>query len=179
VGYCHDLFTTTRWELKESAIDKDSRKLTLEDYFSVEEIQCTFEISFFIGGDIVTLSTNPYIGTSDALKDYVRKVAVIRNLFNVFLRDYKPYYEADKTFVLKEFLESSESHSAAFTSMVAIGRSTSDDYFFFDIASSDSKARLYESKEKHFLELATKMTKLLTVVILDAEEVLEKYKGRI
>ncbi|KAB3419330.1 hypothetical protein F9Z84_07460 [Escherichia coli] len=179
VSFRHELSNSTRWELKpesENVPEKDRRWST--DYTPVEFINPIFELTFSIGSEIIKLHANDNIGASDALRDYVKKLGVIRDVLNRFLREYKPHYEAGKVFVLKEFLNSSTGPSAVYTSMVAVGTSVTHD-FFFDIASCTDKARLYEYKEKNFIEVLVKLTKFITTAITDAESTLDKYKGRL
>ena len=143
ISFRHELSNSTRWELNpESENIQVNERTWSKDYTPVEFIHPTFELVFSIGSEIIKLHANDNIGGNDALKDYVRKLGVMRDLINRFLSDYKQHYGAGKTFVLKEFLNSSTGPSAVYTSMVAVGTSTTHD-FFFDIASCAEKARHY------------------------------------
>jgi hypothetical protein len=178
VSFRHELSNTTIWLVKEEFMDKDPDTLTRDDYRPHERMYAIFELTFGIGSQIVKLHANNNIGPMDALKDYVRKLEQMRNLLGRFLSEYKDHYDRDKTFVLKEFLNSDTGHSAVYTSMIAIGTSNTHD-FFLDIASCEDKARLYEHKEKDFVELITKLTKFITSAITDATTAMSTYKGRL
>lgn len=178
ISYRHELSNHTHWELKQEAEDRKDTKYTWDDYYPVEKIHVRFELTFCIGSQIVKLHANDNIGPSDALRDYVRKLEQIRDLINRFLSEYKPKFEKDKTFVLKEFLNDSEGPSAVYTSMCAVGTSTTHS-FFFDIAACCEKARLYEDKEKNFIEVLIKLTKFITSAITDAKASMDTYKGRL
>jgi hypothetical protein len=178
VSYRHELSNVTAWELKPESMDMDQKKLTWDDYYPVEKIHAVFELTFGMGSEIIKIHSNPNIGPSDALKDYVRKLEQMKELISRFLCEYKPHYEMDKTFVLKEFLNSNTGPSAVFTSMIAMGTSTTHD-FFFDLASCTDKARIYETKEKDFIELVVKLNKFMAAAITDAKSALDTYKGRL
>lgn len=179
VSFRHELSNITSWQVKPESEDKDPNKRTwADDYYPVEVIQCIFELTFSIGSEIIKLHANDFVGASDALKDYTRKLELIRDVLQRFVRDYKPFYDKEKAFIIKEFLNGSEGPSAIYTSTVAISTSITHG-FFFEIASCDDKARLYVDKEKDFLEVITKLNKFLTSAITDARSALETYKGRL
>lgn len=179
VGFTHELSNQTRWEVKPESMDKDPNKMTwADDYYPYEEIVATFELFFSIGSEMIKLHANDFIGPNDALKDYVRKLVLIRDNIQAFIRDYKPFFEKDKPFIIKEFLNGSEGSSAIYTSTVAISCSTTHN-FFFEIASCDDKARMYFDKEKDFLEMLIKLQKFMTSAITDAKTTMDTYKGRL
>ncbi|EBY9763870.1 hypothetical protein D5W64_12225 [Salmonella enterica subsp. enterica serovar Saintpaul] len=179
VGFTHELSNDTVWELKPESEDKDPNKRTwADDYYPREEIVGTFELFFSIGSEVIKLHANDFIGMSDALKDYIRKIELIKDAIQRFIRDYKPFKEKNKPFIIKEFLNGSEGPSAIYTSTVAISWSTTHS-FFFEIASCDDKARLYFFKEKDFLEMLIKLQKFLTSAITDAKTTANTYKGRL
>lgn len=179
VGFTHELSNTTVWELKPESEDKDEKKRTwADDYYPVEQIQSNFELFFSIGSEVIKLHANDFIGPSDALKDYTRKIELLKDIIQRFIRDYKPFYEKDKPFIIKEFLNGSEGASAIYTSTCAISCSVTHG-FFFEIASCDDKARLYFFKEKSFLEMLAKLQKFLTSAITDAKTTMDTYKGRL
>ncbi|AEV89738.1 hypothetical protein OBP_301 [Pseudomonas phage OBP] len=179
VSFRHELSNQTRWEIKPESIDKNERKLTwADDYYPVEEMIATFELVFSIGSEIIKLHANDFIGPSDALKDYVRKITLIKEVIGHFIRDYKSFHDKDAPFIIKEFLNSSEGPSAIYTSTIAISCSSTHS-FFFEIGSCDDKARLYIEKEKDFLEMLIKLQKFLSGAITDAQAALDTYKGRL
>lgn len=178
VSYRHELSNTTVWTIKPEKADSEPSSLTQDDYYPHEHMFAIFELTFGIGSQIVKLHANNNIGVTDALKDYVRKLEQLRDLLNQFLSSYKDYYDMNKVFVLKEFLNTTTGASAVYTSMIAIGTSVTHD-FFFDIASCEDKARLYETKERDFVELIVKLNKFITSAITDAKTAMETYKGRL
>lgn len=179
VSYRHELSNGMSWELKPESENKDPLKLTwADDYTPVEQVYGTFELMFSIGSEIIKLHANDFIGVSDALKDYIRKVTLIRENIGSFLRDYREFYDKDKPFIIKEFLNGSEGASAIYTSSMAISWSSTHG-FFFEISSCDDKARLYVDKEKDFVEMLVKLQKFLMGVITDATTTADSYKGRI
>ncbi|UQT02674.1 hypothetical protein YUBABA_01580 [Serratia phage vB_SmaM-Yubaba] len=179
VSYRHELSNMTTWELKPESEDKDPNKRTwADDYYPVEVIQATFELTFSIGSEIIRIHAPDFIGASDALKDYTRKLEYLRDIIQRFMNEYRPFHDKDKAFIIKEFLNPGEGPTAIYTSTVAISYSTSHG-FFFEIGSCDDKARLYVEKEKDFLELLIKLTKFLTSAITDAKTSMDTYKGRL
>lgn len=179
VSFRHELSNQTRWEVKPESEDKDVNKRTWDDdYYPVEEMVACFQTTFSIGSEIIKLHANDFIGPSDALKDYVRKINLIKDVIGRFIRDYKSFNDKDAPFIIKEFLNSSEGPSAIYTSTVAVSCSPTHS-FFFEIASCDDKARLYIDKEKDFLEMLIKLQKFLTTAITDAQSALDTYKGRL
>ncbi|QZA70759.1 hypothetical protein AH04_287 [Erwinia phage AH04] len=178
VSYRHELSNTTVWTIKPEKADSEPSLLTQDDYYPHEQMFAIFELTFGIGSQIVKLHANNNIGVTDALKDYTRKLEQLRDLLGQFLSSYKDYYDMSKVFVLKEFLNTTTGPSAVYTSMIAIGTSVSHD-FFFDIASCEDKARLYETKERDFVELIIKLNKFITSAITDAKTAMETYKGRL
>jgi hypothetical protein len=178
VSYRHELSNRTVWEIKPEKENTEPSMLTREDYYPREQMFTVFELVFQIGSQIVKLHANPNIGGGDALKDYVRKLEQFRDLLGRFLAVYKDHYDRDRVFVMKEFLNSDTGPSAVYTSMVAVGTSVTHD-FFLDIASCEDKARLYEHKEKEFIELLVKLSKFITSAITDAKTAVETYKGRL
>lgn len=179
ISFRHELSNQTRWEVKEESIDKDPNKRNWnDDYRPFEVMVARFELTFSIGSEIIKLHANDFIGPNDALKDYVRKITLIKDTIGSFLRDYKSFYDRDAPFIIKEFLNGSEGASAIYTSTVAISTSSTHS-FFFEIGSCDDKARLYVEKEKDFLELLIKLQKFLTSAITDAQAALDTYKGRL
>lgn len=179
VGFTHELSNDTVWELKPESEDKDPNKRTwADDYYPREEIVGTFELFFSIGSEMIKLHANDFIGMSDALKDYIRKIEIIKDAIQHFIRDYKPFKDKNKPFIIKEFLNGSEGPSAIYTSTVAVSWSTTHG-FFFEIASCDDKARLYFIKEKDFLEMLIKLQKFLMSAITDAKTTTSTYKGRL
>lgn len=178
VSYRHELSNRTVWEIKPEKENTEPSMLTREDYYPRELMFTIFELVFQIGSQIVKLHANPNIGGGDALKDYVRKLEQFRDLLGRFLAVYKDHYDRDRVFVMKEFLNSDTGPSAVYTSMVAVGTSVTHD-FFLDIASCEDKARLYETKEKEFVELLVKLSKFITSAITDAKAAMETYKGRL
>lgn len=179
ISYRHELSNITSWEVKPESEDKDPNKRTwADDYYPVEVLQCVFELTFSIGSEIIKIHAADFIGCSDALKDYTRKLEQIQSIVQRFMRDYKSFYEMDKSFIIKEFLNASEGPTAIYTSTCAISWSSTHN-FFFEIASCDDKARLYETKEKDFLELLIKLQKFLQSAITDAKTSMETYKGRL
>lgn len=178
VSYRHELSNRTVWEIKPEKENTEPSMLTREDYYPREQMFTVFELVFQIGSQIVKLHANPNIGGGDALKDYVRKLEQFRDLLGRFLAVYKDHYDRDRVFVMKEFLNSDTGPSAVYTSMVAVGTSVTHD-FFLDIASCEDKARLYEQKEKEFIELLVKLSKFITSAITDAKTAVETYKGRL
>lgn len=179
IGYRHELSNQTVWHLKPEAEDVDPDKRNWKDhYFPAEQMNANFETYFSIGSEIIKLHANDFIGSVDALKDYARKIALIKDVVQRFLRDYKSFYNQDKPFIIKEFLNGAEGPSAIYTSTVAVSWSQTHD-FFFEIASCDDKARMYEHNEKEFLEVLLKLQKFLTAAVTDAEATLSTYKGRL
>lgn len=178
VSYRHELSNRTVWEIKPEKESTEPSMLTREDYYPREQMFTVFELVFQIGSQIVKLHANPNIGGGDALKDYVRKLEQFRDLLGRFLAGYKDHYDRDRVFVMKEFLNADTGPSAVYTSMVAVGTSVTHD-FFLDIASCEDKARLYEHKEKEFIELLVKLSKFITSAITDAKTAVETYKGRL
>lgn len=178
VSYRHELSNRTVWEIKPEKENVEPSTLTREDYYPREQMFVIFELVFHIGSRIVKLHANPNIGGNDALKDYVRKLEQVRDLLGRFLAVYKNHYDMDRTFVLKEFLNADAGPCTVFTSMVAVGTSMTHD-FFFDIASCDDKARLYETKEREFVEILIKLSKFITSAITDAKAAMDTYKGRL
>jgi hypothetical protein len=179
VSFRHELSNQTRWELKPESEDKDERKRTwADDYYPVEEMIATFEVVFNIGSEIIRLHANDFIGPSDALKDYVRKITLVKEVIGRFMRDYRAFHDKDAPFIIKEFLNGPEGASAIYTSTVAISCSSTHS-FFFEIASCDNKARMYVDKEKDFLELLIKLQKFLSAAIADAQAAIDTYKGRL
>lgn len=178
ISYRHELSNRTVWEIKPEKENTEPSLLTRDDYYPREQMFMTFEVAFHIGSRIVKLHANPNIGGGDALRDYVRKLEQIRDLLGRFLAVYKDHYDMDRVFVLKEFLNTDAGPSAVFTSMVAVGTSVTHD-FFIDIASCDDKARLYEHKEKDFVEILIKLSKFITSAVTDAKAAMETYKGRL
>lgn len=178
VSYRHELSNRTVWEIKPEKENTEPSMLTRDDYYPREQMFTVFELVFQIGSQIVKLHANPNIGGGDALKDYVRKLEQFRDLLGRFLAVYKDHYDRDRVFVMKEFLNSDTGPSAVYTSMVAVGTSVTHD-FFLDIASCEDKARLYETKEKEFVELLVKLSKFITSAITDAKAAMETYKGRL
>lgn len=178
ISYRHELSNSTIWEVKPEKENTEPSMLTREDYYPREQMFIVFELAFHIGSQIVKLHANPNIGGGDALKDYIRKLNQIRDILGRFLNEYKEHYNIDKTFVIKEFLNSGSGPSAVFTSMIAVGTSLTHD-FFIDIASCDTKARLYEHKEKEFVELVIKLNKIISSAITDAKNTMETYRGRL
>lgn len=177
VSYCHELWEYPKYTLKKDAETIPRPQRTMEHYDVGVKLHCRFELVLSIGSEIIKLHANDNIDAFDALGDYIRKLGVIEDLLKRFLSDFKPHYDAGKNFVLKEFLNSSTGPSAVYTSMVAVGTSSTHD-FFFDIASCTDKARLYEIKEKEFVSLITKLTKIIATAIADTEVTLEKYKDK-
>ncbi|QBZ70801.1 hypothetical protein pETSU_220 [Edwardsiella phage pEt-SU] len=168
----------TSWDLKPEAMDKpDNKRKWPEDYFPYEEVQVKFETIFSIGSNIIILHANDFIDPFEALKDYHRKIELIREVTQRFIRDYKRFYEKDAPFIIKEFLNGSEGPSAIYTSTVAISCSTTHD-FFFEIASCDVKARMYMTKEKDFLEMLHKLQRFILTAATDAKSTLDTYKGK-
>ena len=178
VSYRHELSNTTVWTVKPEKGELDPSQLTRDDYYPREQMFAIFELTFGIGSQIVKLHANNNIGPMDALKDYVRKLELIRDVLGRFISEYKDYFDRDKVFVIKDFLNSTTGPSAVYTSTIAIGTSTTHD-FFFEIASCEDKARLYEHKEKDFVELIIKLNKFITSAITDAKAAMETYKGRL
>lgn len=179
VSFRHELSNQTRWEVKPESEDKDVNKRTwADDYYPVEVMVATFEIIFSIGSEIIRLHANDFIGPNDALKDYVRKITLVKDIIGRFIRDYRKFHDKDAPFIIKEFLNGSEGASAIYTSTVAISCSSTHS-FFFEIASCDNKARLYVDKEKDFLEMLIKLQKFLSTAITDAQAALDTYKGRL
>jgi hypothetical protein len=178
VSYKHELSNNSVWELKPEFIDVHPNKLCWENYYPVEQIQATFELTFSIGSEIITIHSNPNIGPSDALKDYVRKLELMNSMIQRFLSEYKTYFDKSKVFVLKEFLNDSDGVSGVYTSMIAIGTSVTHN-FFFEIASCIDKNRLYEEKEKNFIEILIKLNKFIHSAITDAKTAMETYKGKL
>lgn len=178
VSYKHELSNNSVWEIKPEFIDVDRNKLCWDNYYPVEQIQATFELTFTIGSEILKIHSNQNIGPGDALKDYVRKLELMNNVIQRFISEYKTHFDASKVFVLKEFLNSSTGPSAVFTSMIAIGTSTTHG-FFFDLASCTDKGRLYEDKEKNFIEMLVKLNKFMCGAITDAKAALDTYKGKL
>lgn len=179
ISYRHELSNITTWEVKPESIDKDPNKRTwADDYYPREVIHTTFELIFSIGSEIVKIHASDFIGASDSLKDYTRKLELLRNIVQRFMNEYRPFHDMDKAFIIKEFLNPGEGPTAIYTSTVAISTSATHG-FFFEIASCDDKARLYVEKEKDFLELLIKLTKFLTAAITDAKTTMDTYKGRL
>lgn len=179
VGYRHELSNRTEYHLKPEAEDVHVDKRNWRDhYFPVEQLHANFETYFSIGSEIIKLHANDFIGPSDALKDYVRKIELVKEVVGRFVRDYKSFYDKSSPFIIKEFLNGAEGPSAIYTSTVAVSWSPTHD-FFFEIASCDDKARMYEHKEKDFLELLMKLQKFLSATITDAKATLDTYKGKL
>lgn len=179
VSYRHELSNSTVWQLKPESEDKDERKRTwADDYYPVEQLFGIFELTFSIGSEIIKLHANDFIGVGDALKDYIRKIELVKDIIGRFMRDYKRFHDKDAPFIIKEFLNASEGPSAIYTSTCAISCSSTHS-FFFEIASCDDKARLYMEKEKDFLEFLIKLLKFLTGAITDAKTTADTYKGRL
>lgn len=178
VSYRHELSNSTDWVLKPEKENVNPSLLTNDDYHPQEVIFGVFELTFSIGSQIVKLHANDNIGLSDALKDYIRKAEQIKSILSRFLAEYKPYYDMDKVFVIREFLNDDTGASAIYTSTFAIGTSVTHD-FFIDVASCTDKARLYEYKEPMFIELVVKLNKFISSAITDAKAVVDTYKGRL
>lgn len=177
VSYCHELWEYPKYTLKEEAKNIPRAQRTMQHYDVGSTLRCNFELVFSIGSEIIKLHANDNIDVSDALEDYIRKLGVMREVLDRFLSGFKAHYDAEEVFVLKEFLNSSTGPSAVYTSMVAVGTSVTHD-FFFDIASCTDKARLYETKEKEFVTLITKLTKFISTAIADTEIAIQKYKDK-
>lgn len=178
VAYKHEMSNVTAWEIKPEAMDKaDDKRKWPEDYYAREALMVKFETIFSIGSNIILLHANDFIDPIEALKDYHRKIELIRDVVQRFIRDYKRFYDIDSPFIIKEFLNGSEGPSAIYTSTVAISCSTTHD-FFFEIASCDDKARLYMSKEKDFLDMLHKLQRFILGAATDAKSSLDTYKGK-
>lgn len=178
VAYKHEMSNVTAWDLKPEAMDKpDNKRKWPDDYFPHEVLQVRFETIFSIGSNIIKLHANDFIDPMEALKDYHRKIELIREVIQRFVRDYKSFYDRDSPFIIKEFLNGSEGPSAIYTSTIAISCSTTHD-FFFEIASCDDKARMYMDKEKDFLEMLHKLQRFVLTAGTDAKSALDTYKGK-
>lgn len=178
VAYRHELSNVTAWAIKPEAIDKaDNKRKWPEDYFPHEELLAKFETIFSIGSNIILLHANDFIDPLEALKDYHRKIELIRDVIQRFIRDYKKFYDRDDPFIIKEFLNGSEGPSAIYTSTVAISTSVTHN-FFFEIASCDDKARMYMDKEKDFLEMLHKLQRFILTAATDAKSTIDTYKGK-
>lgn len=176
VAYKHELSNTTTWDIKPEAMDKKVQKWP-EDYYPHEELRANFETIFSIGSNIILLHANDFIDPLEALKDYHRKIELIREVLQRFIRDYKKFYERDDPFIIKEFLNGATGPSAIYTSTVAISTSVTHN-FFFEIASCDNKARLYMDKEKDFLEMLHKLQRFILTAATDAKSTMDTYKGK-
>jgi len=178
VSYRHELSNSTDWVIKPEKENAEPSSLTQDDYYPQEIMFGVFELTFSIGSQIVKLHANNNIGLSDSLKDYIRKAEQMKSILTRFLAEYKSYYDMDKVFVIREFLNDDTGVSAVYTSTFAIGTSLTHD-FFIDVASCTDKARLYEYKETNFIELVVKLNKFMTSAITDAKAVVDTYKGRL
>lgn len=178
VSYRHELSNSTDWVIKPEKENAEPSSLTQDDYYPQEIMFGVFELTFSIGSQIVKLHANDNIGLSDSLKDYIRKAEQMKSILTRFLAEYKSYYDMDKVFVIREFLNDDTGVSAVYTSTFAIGTSLTHD-FFIDVASCTDKARLYEYKETNFIELVVKLNKFMTSAITDAKAVVDTYKGRL
>lgn len=179
VGYRHELSNQTVYELKPESEDKDPNKRNWsDDYYPVEQIFGLFELTFSIGSELIKIHANDNIGTGDSLKDYIKKIELMRDIVQRFVRDYKSFYDKSSSFIIKEFLNGSNGPSEIYTSTLAISTSVSHG-FFFEVASCDDKARMYSWEEKEFLEILIKLIKFLTCTITDAQATLDKFKGRL
>lgn len=178
VSYRHELRNNTVYSIPPDFTGNlDNDKDWQKNLVPREEIFATFEMYFSIGSKLIRLHNTCQFSPSDALSDYIRKIKVIKELINRFIRDYKQHYDKRKAFTLKEFLNGSEGHTAMFTSTCALSWTHTHD-FFFEIASCDDKARLYIYDEKEFIEIMNKLQKILTSAINDAQATLDTYKGR-
>lgn len=166
------------YTLKEGIDDVPVVERTIKDHYDIKLVTYfNLNLTFSIGSEIIKIHANDNLPISDALGDYIRKLGVMRGVLERFLSDFKPHYDAEQVFVLKEFLNSATGPSAVYTSMVAVGTSVTHS-FFLDIASCTDKARLYEYTEKDFVNLITKLTKFITTTITDMEAIVEKYKDK-
>lgn len=176
VAYKHEMSNVTTWDIKPEAIDKREQKWP-EDYYPHDILKVQFETIFSIGSNIIVLHANDFIDPMEALKDYHRKIELIRDVIQRFIRDYKKFYDRDSPFIIKEFLNGSEGASAIYTSTIAVSCSTTHD-FFFEISSCDHKGRTYVLKEKDFLEMLHKLQKFILGASTDAKSALDTYKGK-
>ncbi len=178
VAYRHELSNTTVWDIKPEAMDKaDNKRKWPEDYYPHDELMAKFETIFSIGSNIILLHANDFIDPMEALKDYHRKIELIRVVIQRFIRDYKEFYSKDAPFIIKEFLNGSEGPSAIYTSTVAISTSSTHG-FFFEISSCDDKARMYIQREKDFLEMLMKLQRFILGAATDAKSAIDTYKGK-
>lgn len=179
VSYKHELSNISTWEVKPEFLDNPKESLKWpESWYPVEIIRAVFEINFSIGSEMIRIHANENIGPGDALRDYVRKLEQLKDILGRFLRDYKTHFEMDKTFTLKEFLYNEDATHSLYTSSVAIGVSHYSG-FFFEVSSCERKGRLYENKEKDFLEVINKLIKFFATAITDAKATLDTYKGKL
>lgn len=178
IAHRHELWNRTVWELKPEAMDMDPNKVTKADYMPVEQINTCTEIIFSIGSEIVILHDNENQTVRESLKDFVVKLELLREIINGFVRDYPRHLDAMTPFTVKRFLNPDTGPCAMYTSTVAMSITESHG-FFFEIASCDSKARLYIKTEKELLEITTKIIRVITTSITEVNTTLETYKGRI
>lgn len=178
IAHKHELWNRTIWEPKPECMDKDPAKLVRSDYMPVEQINTRTEIIFSIGSNIVIIHDNENQTVAEGLKEYVRKLELLKEVINGFVRDYPRHLDAMTPFTVKKFLNPDTGPCAMYTSTVALSITDSHG-FFFEIASCDDKARAYLKDEKELLEVTTKIIRVLSTSITEVKTTLETYKGRI